>query len=112
MAAFAALQEKNLAKLKVLQKNVKQALATYRDQTTGFKSLVTRQSTESTAAIAELTSLVSSTSVQDLSKLQATVEYLLKKPVTDAAAVNRSLAPLKQPSRLFDLLNPAYLAAR
>jgi hypothetical protein len=91
---------------------VKQALATYRDQTTGFKSLVTRQSTESTAAIAELTSLVSSTSVQDLSKLQATVEYLLKKPVTDAAAVNRSLAPLKQPSRLFDLLNPAYLAAR
>ena len=46
------------------------------------------------------------------SKLQATVEYLLRKPVTDAAAVNRSLAPLKQPSRLFDLLNPAYLAAR
>jgi hypothetical protein len=111
-AAQTALQEKNQAKLRALQQKVKQALATYRDQTTGFKSLVTRQSTESTAAIAELTSLVSSTSVQDLSKLQATVEYLLKKPVTDAAAVNRSLAPLKQPSRLFDLLNPAYLAAR
>lgn len=111
-AAQTALQEKNQAKLRALQQKVKQVLATYRDQTTGFKSLVTRQSTESTSAIAELTSLVSSTSVQDLSKLQATVEYLLKKPVTDAAAVNRSLAPLKQPSRLFDLLNPAYLAAR
>lgn len=111
-AAFTELQEKNQAKLRALQQKVKQVLATYRDQTTGFKSLITRQSTESTAAIAELTSLVSSTSVQDLSKLQATVEYLLKKPVTDIAAVNRSLAPLKQPSRLFDLLNPAYLAAR
>jgi hypothetical protein len=112
MAAFAALQEKNLAKLKVLQKNVKQALATYRDQTTGFKSMITRQSTESTDAIAELTSLTSSTSVQDLSKLQTTVEYLLKKPITDGASVNRLLAPLKQPSRLYDLLHPAYLAAR
>ena len=112
MAAFAALQEKNLAKLRVLQKNVKQALATYRDQTTGFKSMITRQSKESTDAIAELTSLTSSTSVQDLSKLQTTVEYLLKKPITDGASVNRLLAPLKQPSRLYDLLHPAYLAAR
>ena len=112
MAAFAALQEKNLAKLRVLQKNVKQALATYRDQTTGFKSMITRQSKESTDAIAELTSLTSSTSVQDLSKLQTTVEYLLKKPITDGASVNRLLAPLKQPSRLYDLLHPAYLAMR
>jgi hypothetical protein len=112
MAAFAALQEKNLAKLRVLQKNVKQALATYRDQTTGFKSMITRQSKESTDAIAELTSLTSSTSVQDLSKLQATVEYLLRKPITDGASVNRLLAPLKQPSRLYDLLHPAYLAMR
>jgi uncharacterized sporulation protein YeaH/YhbH (DUF444 family) len=110
--AAAALQEKNLAKLRVLQQKVKQALATYRDQTTGFKSMITRQSKESTEAIAALTPLVSSSSAQDMSKLQGLVEFLLKKPITDEDFARPNLSRLKQPSRLYDLLHPAYLTAR
>jgi hypothetical protein len=110
--AAAALQEKNLAKLRVLQQKVKQALATYRDQTTGFKSMITRQSKESTEAIAALTPLVSSSSAQDMSKLQGLVEFLLKKPITDEDFVRPSLSRLKQPSRLYDLLHPAYMSGK
>ncbi|MFM7633366.1 MAG: hypothetical protein ACKO65_08445 [Betaproteobacteria bacterium] len=110
--AAAVLQEKNLAKLRVLQQKVKQALATYRDQTTGFKSMITRQSKESTDAIAALTPLVSSSSVQDMYALQGLVEFLLKKPTTDEDFVRPRLTRLKQPSRLYDLLHPAYLSAR
>ncbi|MFM8464143.1 MAG: hypothetical protein ACKOA0_08610, partial [Burkholderiaceae bacterium] len=110
--AAAVLQEKNLAKLRVLQQKVKQVLATYRDQTTGFKSMITRQSKESTDAIAALTPLVSSTSVQDMSLLQGLVEYLLKKPLSDSAPMMNKLVPLKQPSRLYDLLHPAYMSSK
>ena len=110
--AAVALQEKNLAKLRVLQQKVKQALATYRDQTTGFKSMITRQSKESTEAIAALTPLLSSSSAQDMSTLQGLVEFLLKKPITDEDFARPRLTPLKQPSRLYDLLHPAYMSGK
>ena len=103
--------EQELAKLRVLQQQVQKVLATYRDQTTGFNSLVTRQSGESTAAIAALTPLAASASRDALKKLRKLVESLLKKPGATPPPGTVTV-PLKQPSRLYDLLNPAYGAAR
>ena len=105
-------REKERAKCQELQRQVQQALATYRAQTSGVHSLVTRQSAESTAAIIVLTPLATSGVFEDLTKLRRVVEYLLRKPGAVSPPPGTVHMPLKQRSRLNDLLTTAYNAAR
>lgn len=109
--AMKEMREQQLAKLKLLQKNVQNVLNTYRDQTSGFRSLITRQSDQSTTAISVLTPLATSITNDDLQKLDNIVRYLLMKPGAPPPPADKQLTPLKQPSRLFDLLNKAYGSA-
>lgn len=93
---------------KALAVRVQSVLETYKDQTSGFRSLITSQSDESTAAIAALNSFVNATSHAGLSRLRELVEYLLKVGTKVPQGVGPALKQLKDPSRLHGLLNAAY----
>jgi len=102
-------EETENTNLILLQKKVQAVLSTYKSQTTGLNKFVTRQSSESTAAIAEMTPLAASANMEDKKRLKSLVEFLLKKPgATSPPAPGKVTRPLNQPSRLFDLLGPAY----
>jgi hypothetical protein len=104
-------EENENTNLILLQKNIQGALAAYKNQTTGFNKFITKQSSESTAAIAEMLPLVASVSVEDRKRLKHLVEFLLRKPgAISPPAPSKVARPLNQPSRLFDLLGPAYKA--
>lgn len=103
-----SLADPHSEKLGLLQERVKSVLTTYKSQTTGFNKLVTRQSKESTAAIAALTPLVNSLAIKDKENLKGLVEFLLKKPGSTVPSAAPMMKPLNQPSRLYSLLEPAY----
>ena len=102
-------EENENANLILLQRNIQSVLAIYKSQTSGFNKLITKQSSESTAAIAEMAPLAASVTVEDRNRLKQLVEFLLRKPGAVSPPVQSKVArPLNQPSRLFDLLGPAY----
>jgi hypothetical protein len=106
--AMKEAQQQDLIRLQALQQRVKKVLDTYHEQTSGFSGMFTRQSNESTAATQALKPLAESKNPEEMKKLEALVKYLLKKQGAATSPVNTVTQPLKQPSRLFDLLNPAY----
>lgn len=106
--AMRETQQQDLARLQALQQRVKKAITTYHDQTSGFSGMFTRQSSESTAATQALKPLSESKNPEDLKKLESLVKYLLKKPGATSSPINTVTQPLKQPSRLYDMLNPVY----
>jgi len=101
-------RQNEIRRNKALAVRVQTVLETYKSQTSGFRSLITSQSDESTAAIAALNSLISATSYTDLMQFRKLVEYLLKVSSKVPQGMNSSLKQLKDPSRLHGLLNPAY----
>lgn len=106
-----AMREQREAEInlnKALARSVKNALNTYKDQTTGFRALITSQSDESTAAISAMNSIVNSQNATDLRKLRRLVEYLLKINSKVPEGFHPGMRQLKNPSRLHGLLNSAY----
>jgi hypothetical protein len=101
-------RQNEIRRNKALAVRVQTVLETYKSQTSGFRSLITSQSDESTAAIAALNSLISATSYSDLMQFRKLVEYLLKVSSKVPQGMNSGLKQLKDPSRLHGLLNPAY----
>ena len=101
-------RQNEIRRNKALAVRVQSVLETYKSQTSGFRSLITSQSDESTAAIAALNSLISATSYADLFQFRNLVEYLLKVRNKVPQGLNPGLKQLKDPSRLHGLLNPAY----
>jgi hypothetical protein len=101
-------RQNEIRRNKALAVRVQTVLETYKSQTSGFRSLITSQSDESTAAIAALNSLISATSYTDLMQFRKLVEYLLKVSSKVPQGMNSGLKQLKDPSRLHGLLNPAY----
>jgi hypothetical protein len=101
-------RQNEIRRNKALAVRVQSVLETYKSQTSGFRSLITSQSDESTAAIAALNSLISATSYTDLFQFRNLVEYLLKVRNKVPQGLNPGLKQLKDPSRLHGLLNPAY----
>jgi|688.fasta_scaffold206510_1 hypothetical protein len=93
---------------KALAVRVQSVLETYKSQTSGFRSLITSQSDESTAAITAMNSLVNATSDAELTRFRNLVEYLLKISTKVPQGMNSGLKQLKDPSRLHGLLNRAY----
>jgi len=93
---------------KALAVRVQGVLETYKGQTSGFRSLITSQSDESTAAVAALNSFVNATSHAELLRFRELVEYLLKVGTKAPQGMGPALKQLKDPSRLHGLLNPAY----
>lgn len=106
--AMEADRQAEIRRNKALAARVQTVLDTYKSQTSGFRSLITSQSDESTAAISALNSLINSTSYADLLRFRKLVEYLLKVSAKVPQGLSPALKPLKDPSRLHGLLKPAY----
>ncbi len=99
----AAMNRERRARLEKIAAAVTQALNTYSDQTSGFRSLITSQSTESVQVSEALRRMAAVASPDPA--LESTVRWLLGKGGSKPPAL---LVPLKSGSRLYGLLESAY----
>lgn len=93
---------------KSLATRVQAALASYSEQTTGFRRFTTRQSSESSAALQALHGLVSAQNFRSLAQLRGLTEYLLKVTPSAPDGLPPGLRQLNNGSRLHGLLTSAY----
>lgn len=101
--AQAAMNRERRARLEKIAAAVTQALNTYSDQTSGFRSLITSKSTESVQASEALRRMAAVASPDPA--LESTVRWLLGKGGSKPPALSM---PLKPGSRLYGLLESAY----
>jgi hypothetical protein len=99
----AAMNRERRARLEKIAAAVTQALNTYSDQTSGFRSLITSQSTESVQASEALRRMAAVASPDPA--LESTVRWLLGKGGSKPPALS---VPLKPGSRFHGLLESAY----
>jgi thioredoxin-like negative regulator of GroEL len=99
----AAMNRERRARLEKIAAAVTQALNTYSDQTSGFRSLITSQSAESVQASEALRRMAAVASPDPA--LESTVRWLLGKGGSKPPALS---VPLKPGSRFYGLLESAY----